>query len=81
MATQTFTANTPIYFNKFFKLPPRTDVFPLETTNAHENDARVTFVEETHKYSYDGVPVKSSVTQVLDGYFEKFDPEVNDHSH
>ena len=48
----------------------------LELINEHPIDYRITFDEKGHVYSFDGVPLKQSVTEFISQYFEKFDADV-----
>ncbi len=47
----------------------------LEQLNFHRNDDALSFDEMKHEYSYQGVPLKYSVTQLIENCFEKFDAD------
>lgn len=70
------TLKSPQFYGQTFKMPPRVDTYPLEILNAHPNDDKVSFDESRHAYSYEGTPIKTSVTGLVDSFFEKFVPEV-----
>jgi hypothetical protein len=65
----------PTAFDSTFRLPDKVGSFLLETVNAHPKDQFIRFNECEHKYAYDNSPLSQSVTTVVGGYFEKFDPE------
>ena len=48
----------------------------LELINEHPIDYRITFDEKDHIYSFDGIPLKHSVTEFISRYFEKFDADL-----
>lgn len=60
-----------------FNLPSREDndseVWCLEKENYHPNDYYVSFDEIPHKYYHNDVLIAKSVTQFVDGFFEKFE--------
>lgn len=45
----------------------------LESTNFHERDKFVEFIEDDHKYLIDGVPIKYSCTGLISSYFPPFE--------
>lgn len=45
----------------------------LRIVNGHPNDNRISFDSQNHKYFYDGIPMQSSVTQLIREYFDEFD--------
>ena len=47
----------------------------LELKNLHPNDRRIHFNEKEHTYKVDGKKIHSSVSQVIDSFFSKFDSE------
>jgi hypothetical protein len=64
----------PSAFDSTFRLPGKQGSFHLEIVNAHPRDQLIRFDEREHKYTYDNSPLSQSVTTVVGGYFEKFDP-------
>ena len=51
------------------------DVLMLATKHAHSRDARIVFVEEGHLYKLDGIPLKLSVTGLIESVSsDHFDP-------
>lgn len=65
-----------IDFGAGFKIPSNPDPLELEKLNAHENDSRLEFDSELHKYYIDGKPVLNSVTEIVGSFFEEFDAEL-----
>ena len=66
----------PISFGKEFVIHGDDDVpMHLQKINAHENDHRLDFDEVHHKYTYDGVSMDYSVTQIVESFFEKFETD------
>jgi len=55
---------------------PHVGPFALERANPHPLDGHLTFTEAEHQYTWMGVALSTSVTQVLKVYFEEFDSEV-----
>jgi hypothetical protein len=66
---------TPVSFGEEFTVPAYSDTLPLENINEHELDKRIRFDEAPHEYFFDGKKVSTSVTAVVESYFEKFDAE------
>lgn len=66
---------TPISFGEEFTIPNYSASLPLETINEHEHDKRITFDEVPHEYFFDGKKVSTSVTGLVETYFEKFNPD------
>lgn len=55
---------------------PEQSATRLAQVNAHERDSRITFQEEGHIYTVDGVPnVYDSVTTVIHHYFDEFNAD------
>lgn len=55
---------------------PEQSATRLALINAHERDSRITFQEEGHVYTVDGMPnVYESVTTVIHHFFEEFDAD------
>jgi hypothetical protein len=61
--------------NADFSLP-ELNAMPLEMQHGHPKDELLQFNEKAHKYSYEGVPMKMSVTSAIDLFFKKFDSDV-----
>ena len=47
----------------------------LQLTNPHPRDSDIAFAEKQHMYTYQGVPVSYSVTQIVSFFCEDFDQE------
>jgi len=65
----------PRGFGKYFKLPSIQKELKLEALNRHEKDNNIKFDSESHTYRYKGKPISTSVTQVVESFFEKFEPD------
>lgn len=66
----------PNDFGAGFRIPSYPDdaqLDRLQKLNQHPNDCLLTFDRDAHKYYYKEKQIKSSVTQVVQDYFEKFD--------
>eukprot|EP01039_Chlorochromonas_danica_P005510 gene5510-6067_t len=61
-------------FGKSFQLPELEIETQLEQENRHELDQDVTFDVNDHIYYYRQLPIRFSVTELLKGYFEEFEP-------
>jgi hypothetical protein len=69
--------NKRIDFGKGFRLPKiDKNRLVLELMNKHPLDLRIRFDEEAHKYYFDNKLMSKSVTELVESYFEKFDPDV-----
>ena len=67
----------PTDFGERFSFSPiPQDLLLLQKKNPSALDAKITFDERSHTYTLDGKPVKYSVTQVVEDFFEKFDAPV-----
>jgi hypothetical protein len=66
----------PVSYGKdFFLVRPEGDM-PLDSANKHSLDASITFDEPSHTYFVEGEKMKSSVTEVVGNYFEKFEADL-----
>lgn len=66
---------TPISFGQEFHIEPYTQPLPLSIINVHELDEKITFDEDAHEYFVHGEKMQFSVTQIVESFFEKFDPD------
>ena len=68
---------SPTDFGEKFSVPPiPTSRLSLQKKNPCALDEKITFDEKTHTYTLNGKPVKYSVTQIIEEFFEKFDGPV-----
>lgn len=65
----------PIDFGLNFKLPQTPIQMELELLNSHPYDSNIVFQEQGHNYYYNEALMKYSVTEVVEHFFEKFDPD------
>ena len=71
------TIEDPVSFGKDFYIPDRLFHLNLEKKNPHPLDARIQFIDEGHKYLYDGKVLSQSVTGLVKSYSkELFDSDV-----
>ena len=66
----------PRNFGSKFALPRDTSPMKLQVNNAHELDKRIDFDAAAHVYYVDGEAMELSVTEMIDGFFEKFDADL-----
>lgn len=64
----------PIDYEANYVLPVHT-VKPLQRLNTHPLDGRLTFYEQPHVYTFDGVPTSASVTALAHQYEHPFVPQ------
>jgi len=62
------------FTNEFF-IPPYNSPLPLETINAHPLDVNIEFDEASHSYFWGGQKLERSVTELVETFFGKFDPQ------
>ena len=73
----TFAApEEPVDFNKGFKIKRPLGKLQLEILNEHPIDNKISFDEENHIYYFNGKQIRHSCTQVVERYFDKFDPDL-----
>lgn len=65
----------PKTFNKGFSIARKKGLYKLELENAHENDSKIQFIEESHTYLHQGKQMDYSVTKHVEGFFLSFDPD------
>eukprot|EP01038_Epipyxis_sp_PR26KG_P007620 gene7620-10374_t len=66
----------PSTFNKGFSiLTNPKETYILENTNPHPLDTHISFNEEAHIYKFDGMEIDTSVTKLVEQYFDKFEAE------
>ena len=76
LSTQNPLTSPANFGDKFFVTPIPESRLSLKNKNKCSLDDLLTFDEATHTYTLNGNPVKFSVTQVIDEFFEKFDAPV-----
>jgi hypothetical protein len=65
----------PRDFGRGFVSPKPLDNLYLAQRNRHPLDDSIRFDEPSHQYLVHGKPAKTSVTSLIDKYFEKFNPD------
>lgn len=65
----------PKDFGINFRIDPYRNKLDLETFNAHPRDKRVVFDDVHHDYYFDGSKIGTSVTKLVEKYFEIFNAE------
>ena len=71
-----FVPIAPVDFGSNFSVPSYPNALPLETINMHPLDVNIKFEEEYHTYFWKEEKLATSVTKLVEKYFEKFDPDV-----
>ena len=66
---------TPVSFGEKFQIQEMNEKMGLEIANGHELDNKIKFEEGPHEYFWDGIKLGSSVTRLVESFFEKFDPD------
>jgi len=66
---------TPVSFGEKFQIQEMSEKMGLEIANGHELDNKIKFEEGPHEYFWDGIKLGSSVTRLVESFFEKFDPD------
>lgn len=65
-----------LYYGKYFSSKFKKDILLLELNNPHPNDEKLSFDISDHSYYHNDVKVKTSVTEIVDNFFEKFSADL-----
>lgn len=72
---QMFSAPSGLDFGKSFQIPDLNQKLDLEVHNYHANDVFLTFDNSQHLYYYNNVQMTTSVTGLVEQFFDKFNPD------